>query len=927
MGLAYNLDVQTRFSLNDWRQILSQGDTNLFSGAVFSQSRAEGITFPASDSAEFDIMVRKSTLVEDHYVICGSYRAFFSDLNGGAGAYAWDGFVTIIRAHNLPFVNAFDPAFGGTPPNDSPLYWLNPGYTPLLGIIRQPFSQENRFWTYLARMPYEITPRLAGLGSDSVPGIYSVDTAKTSLAAGFQIIAGGHANIDTTTEGGLTSQGYSAWITVLEFARINPTLSPISGTKPPLEATQPYRINFSAANSIQVSQNATTNIGTGLTDTDCYPATAYDLDALAYSVNQVSPGFSATPLDSLGNGYVLTRIHDVLGLNTGPTPIDLQDLTLWITGEAAYDTGAGAVDFTTPMVGVWEYEVSGAYTDLYVAVGDRNWGLDSSVAAYDLNSAYGTAMTPSFNVSASQDPLSNQVLVGIDRVTHGASTSAEIYAFNFAAGLMASAYLGDQQYCLWPFAVKGGPFETVGGFTLPDKWLGKAVQQRTFTLAEEEQAKEINAFPNPVQPDGSIDLIAIEDKTLQKLLAADPTLQNNTPEPINYLAAIYPPNYVDYGQSNKPAFTGQPANIAYGLFGFLSSTGPEVFMYDFGTVTMGVDTTVSPPDFYVGPWATDPLKAGADIISVGSTMNAAIVTATGSATRRPVSAGWDVDRDQWIFTFADATGGTVLSCNSAFDRQPATQIAYLDQTDQFPLLDSDTRSAYYTPRNMTPYLDGLVLFGGEVDTTQLGQATLKSIMLTNELGNAVRGFQAYEIQGSTGRTARVWIDYMLYDGIDSLVAVVIQEMGLRVTVENVEWYKRKILNDDVLNMSSDEVEAWIDAQQAEYRKMLIDKERQGRLRRRRRQQSAVANDLEELIQGEFVVSDMDFIEGDFIERNLRDLESFPDQDSQLKRQILSDEQWLEGDTLYGPSVPRKKTDSEKRKAAEKDPDEPKKDKS
>jgi len=926
MGLAYDLDVQARFSLNDWQFILSQGDTNLFSGGS-GNSRREGITIPNSDSSEFDVVIRKTTLVEDHYVICGSYRAFFDDLASGAGAYAWDGFITIIRAHNLPFVDSFDPAVGFPPPTRSPLYWLNPGFVPDAPPIEQPFSQTNRFWTYLARMPYEITPRLTGLGSDSTPGIYSVDTAKTGLAAGFQIIAGGHANIDTATEGGLTGQNYSAWIAVLEFERTIPQISPVTGTTPPLTATRPYAINFSASNSIQVSQNATTRIGTGLTDSNTYPGIAYNLASLARSVNQIPAGFSATPLTSLGNGYVLTRIHDVLGLNTGPIPIDLTALTLWITGESAYSDGAGSVDFTTPMLGIWEYEGQGSYTDLYVAVGDRNWATDGSVAAYDLDSAYGTALTPSFNVSATQDPLSNQVLVAVDRVTHGGSTNAEIYAANFKTVIESRSFLGSQQYCLWPFAVRGGAFETVGGFTLPDKWLGKAVQQKTFTQDEEEEAKNLTAFPNTVQPDGVIDLIAIEDRSLQQLLAADPTLQGGGPEPINYLAAIYPPNYLDYGLSNKPAFTGQPANIAYGFFGFLSGTGPEVFMYDFGTVTMDVDLTVSPPQFYVGPWATDPLKAGADIISVGSTMNSAIVTAAGSTTRRPVSAGWDVDRDQWVFTFADTTGGTVLSCNSAFDRQPATQVAYLDQTDQFPRLSSNTRSAYYTPRNMTPYLDGLVLFGGEVDTTQLGQATLKSVLLTDEFGNTIRGFQAYEIQGSTGRTARVWVDYMLYDGIDSLVAVVIQEMGLRVTVENVEWYKRKILNEDVLNMSSDEVEAWIDAQQAEYRKMLIEKERQGRLRRRRRQQSAIANDLEDLIQGEFVVSDMDFIEGDFMERNLRDLDAFPDQDSQLKRQILTDEQWLEGDTLYGSSVPRKKTASEKRKEAEKNPKEPKSDES
>jgi len=82
-------------------------------------------------------------------------------------------------------------------------------------------------------------------------------------------------------------------------------------------------------------------------------------------------------------------------------------------------------------------------------------------------------------------------------------------------------------------------------------------------------------------------------------------------------------------------------------------------------------------------------------------------------------------------------------------------------------------------------------------------------------------------------------------------------------------------------MTTEEIEAWVQSQQAEYRKMLIDNERQGRVRKRRRQQSAIAHDLEEQIQGEFVVSEMDFIEGDFIERNLKNISAFPDQDEQL----------------------------------------------
>ena len=180
--------------------------------------------------------------------------------------------------------------------------------------------------------------------------------------------------------------------------------------------------------------------------------------------------------------------------------------------------------------------------------------------------------------------------------------------------------------------------------------------------------------------------------------------------------------------------------------------------------------------------------------------------------------------------------------------------------------------------------------------------------------------QLTKMEAVGGKSVVMWVDYLLFDGVDSLIATVVQELGLSVTVENVEWYKRKMISGDVLNMTNEEIEAWVQSQQAEYRKMLIDNERQGRVRRRRRQQSAIAHDLEEQIQGEFVVSEMDFIEGDFIERNLKNISAFPDQDEALKHQIITDEQWNSLDSLYGTPVPKKSTSLERKRKAAKQPE-------
>ena len=48
---------------------------------------------------------------------------------------------------------------------------------------------------------------------------------------------------------------------------------------------------------------------------------------------------------------------------------------------------------------------------------------------------------------------------------------------------------------------------------------------------------------------------------------------------------------------------------------------------------------------------------------------------------------------------------------------------------------------------------------------------------------------------SGGNTAvAVMISYVLYDGLDAMVARKVMEMGLQVKAKNIEWYKREILN-------------------------------------------------------------------------------------------------------------------------------------
>ena len=63
----------------------------------------------------------------------------------------------------------------------------------------------------------------------------------------------------------------------------------------------------------------------------------------------------------------------------------------------------------------------------------------------------------------------------------------------------------------------------------------------------------------------------------------------------------------------------------------------------------------------------------------------------------------------------------------------------------------------------------------------------------------------------TGHGAYAWFEYMLYDGVDSLIARKLNEMGVRVTIGNVEWYKQDIIKQN-LDVSTDFFKEWAELQ-------------------------------------------------------------------------------------------------------------------
>ena len=205
---------------------------------------------------------------------------------------------------------------------------------------------------------------------------------------------------------------------------------------------------------------------------------------------------------------------------------------------------------------------------------------------------------------------------------------------------------------------------------------------------------------------------------------------------------------------------------------------------------------------------------------------------------------------------------------------------FLDQTtnfseNNFPL-STTADAGLYIPNSMTNALDGFVCFGIFDDDANcrfgikpiLGASTAESdtcdaVTVSYDYYLNATDSYFYRITGTTGRQAKVWVDYILFDGADALIATKLRERGLKVTIEAVEWFKRKIIHSGYLNIKQEEIEMWMRDQQNEFSQMMQDAERQGRVRRRKKQISGFEHEMEEIINPDFMDDEVKDFLGEF----------------------------------------------------------------
>lgn len=132
-----------------------------------------------------------------------------------------------------------------------------------------------------------------------------------------------------------------------------------------------------------------------------------------------------------------------------------------------------------------------------------------------------------------------------------------------------------------------------------------------------------------------------------------------------------------------------------------------------------------------------------------------------------------------------------------------------DGTRESTIFSVSRGFGYYTAEAYDTMITGSLDAGNvRMKMAVYDDATYTSLLFTQAaFESSITTASLYEARISTGHRALAWFEYLLYDGVDSLIARKLNEMGVRVTIANVEWYKQDILKQG-LDVSTDFFNEW-----------------------------------------------------------------------------------------------------------------------
>lgn len=849
MALSYSLNVENLDNL----QYLSQVLINYGVVAPFDDTFREGRWLDSSGDQDIfptgEYIIRKGMYINGMYIYVGSYKAYCLNLFGaGNHGYSWDGFIMVMRGYNLK-ADSVPPIF------------MNVGgdYLPQQG-----------FGFLAMRMMFEVNCGPIGdasdIADDSTVGLYGLDVFKSpddfsvdDADRDIKIITCGSQRITPSVESVPTGMDYVGNIYMGRLLRYST----------PQNNTVIYNYEGNSNNDfMQITWKANDANHIDKTLASSRFSRAFNLDDWLGVIEEVSQAGGAlweysywlagNPPDSQKLGTTVKvyprRFLDLTCSSQQPvSTTTLASSIFLIVGDSALDTdNNGTIDKNVPMAMGCAYPYFEFITGVFSAPPFMNmnpsgattlsdsssyrWALEDTTPSYNLDNSFGVFCSQPYEALDLSPPYVvndyPETLVALNNVTYDGNTYGAIYSIQ--GSFVQPSFLAI------PLAIEGGDFTTTTGISLPSKFYGKAVQQRTFSISEENIAKQ-----------GILNL-----QTGEFAPTSNSIFDFDSQEYIGWIG-----NYQRYGAFNledpsiEPTATaGQLTGSGYGFLGIKDGTGPIAIMFDSGS------------PFFNGTNYTIVARGE------GSNLNANTVSNPTSTTRKIINCGWDNDRDQWLFIGSDTNDVSIISASSDFTTA-TNNLGFLDQTSNFQSLITGTDAGFYFPISMSNALDGWIWFGELDDGTISGikSASLGSATTINKTSPATFSYEVYydattqikRITGTTGRTARVWVDYILFDGPDAIIANKLKERGMKVSIEAVEWFKRTIIQTGDLNITAEEIEMWMRDQQDEYKQTLKEIERQGRLRRRKKQVSAYLEGVEEQIDPDFMDTEVKDFMGTF----------------------------------------------------------------
>jgi hypothetical protein len=877
MGVSYSLDVSDikmeHFSsalVNSANNVTSSASTgNLFT--FFGGQRMINTANTPDIFPTGEYIIRKGVYINGLFCYVGSYKAYCADLFGaGNDGYAWDGFLLVCKGYNILSAQVNPNIFKA-------------GNLDSEGNVIYNFGHDSAFLPM--RMMFEVNPGpigdAAAIAADDSVGLHGLSVWKDFNAIAVEgneyftrFICCGFQRIDSTAEGVPTGSDYVGNLYMGNFLE-SPTLT--TDTLRDGEVVNKPDYNFVGGTQImqvtwkanQAGHTDKTNVNGRfpmIRDLDQVIAGSTAINLFPYSFSTWGGGTKPADNDLGTNDARMIRVNtfprrfmDITSFSQAVVSANSTiDSPFIISGDVALDTNNdGTIDETTAAVfngaypfGAFLFAIgneapfntqgpyligSPAYgTSLGHAGATAIWPLEPTTPQYSLLGSVAVAATYPYEATSLVFPYETDfqpaIMVGITDVSYGASTGTAIYG-------SIDSTIGTECY-LYPFCTPNGNFTTATGIELPTRIIGKSVQFRTFSFTEEDASKA-----------------GITNTNTGVFLPQSPTSSVYDADAGEYIGFIG--NYERYGlfDFNNPqaianAVAGQLSGAGYGFLGYKTGTGPIAIMFDSGSPNL--DTNL--------PWT-----ASGVFRAEGNNINSNIVTNPTSTTRKLVNCGWDNDRDQWIFIATDTTGVSVVSVASDFSTA-SNNVGFLDQTASFGGLTAANDTGLYIPITMSSSLDGWIWFG-QLDTNANSVFGVKPLSLGSSSTYTRSGvtYDAYpnavskvdRIGGTTGRTAKVWVDYILFDGPDAIIANKIKERGMKVSIEAVEWFKRSIIQSGDLNITDEEIEMWMRDQQDEYKQTLKDAERQGRLKRKKSQVSAYTEGIEEQINPGFMDSEVE----------------------------------------------------------------------